>query len=145
MLNLRGSDILYGQFFHAYLFVGLHHTILFVDPAKLHDEVVSYLHSIEVKHRHYKDLWLFLRRREWGEGRVLISPQTSYAISLVLTRLRCTAAPSYVDHMISVKNETEIEGMRRAYHRDGVAFVSNPPRLWITLFWIVDRWDSSRG
>jgi Xaa-Pro aminopeptidase len=31
--------------------------------------------------------------------------------------------------MLSVKNSTEIEGFRRAYLRDGVAFVSVPVRL----------------
>ena len=30
---------------------------------------------------------------------------------------------------MSVKNETEIEGMRRAYLRDGVSFVSNPLQI----------------
>ena len=129
MLNLRGSDISYGQRFQAYLFVGLHATVLFVDSFQLHDEVVSYLHSIAVEHRNYPEIWPFLRRREWGEGKVLISPQVSYAVALMLTHFRYTIAPSYVEHMISVKNETEIEGMRRAYCRDGVAFVSNPPRL----------------
>ena len=55
--------------------------------------------------------------------KVLIAPQTSYAISLMLTHFRFTLAPSYIEHMMSIKNETEIDGMRRAYLRDGVSFV----------------------
>jgi hypothetical protein len=42
----------------------------------------------------------------------------------MLTHFRYTIAPSIVDEMKAVKNETEIEGLRRAYTRDGVAFVS---------------------
>ena len=41
----------------------------------------------------------------------------------MLTHFRFTLAPSYIEHMMSVKNETEIDGMRRAYLRDGVSFV----------------------
>jgi Xaa-Pro aminopeptidase len=96
-----------------------------VDSVKLHDDVIGYLDSIQVKHRNYADLWPFLRRREWGEGKILIAPQTSYAISLMLTHFRYTVAPSHIEYMMSIKNETEIEGLRRAYLRDGVSFVSN--------------------
>jgi len=123
MLNLRGSDIPYNPLFHAYLFVGFDSAILFVEPQKLVPDVISYLDSMGVQQRGYTDLWPFLRRREWGEGKVLIAPQTSYAISLMLTHFRYTVAPSYVEHMMSIKNETEIDGMRRAYLRDGVSFV----------------------
>jgi Xaa-Pro aminopeptidase len=54
---------------------------------------------------------------------VLINNQTSYAISLMLTHLRYTVAASFVDEMKAVKNETEIEGLRHAYMRDGAAYV----------------------
>ncbi|KAF8149398.1 peptidase M24, structural domain-containing protein [Crassisporium funariophilum] len=123
VLNLRGSDIPYNPLFHAYLFVTFDKAILFVESAKLHPDVIQYLQDINVEQRGYTELWPFLRRREWGEGKVLIAPQTSYAISLMLTHFRYTVAPSYIEHMMSIKNETEIDGMRRAYLRDGVSFV----------------------
>ena len=147
-MNLRGSDIPYNPLFHSYLFVGLESAILFVELSKVQDDVALYLNDINVELRPYTDLWPFLRRREWGEGKVstfiqrlfflfdlvfiqiffkkkkvLIAPQTSYAICLMLTHFRFTLAPSYIEHMMSVKNETEIDGMRRAYLRDGVSFV----------------------
>ena len=64
--------------------------------------------------------------------KVLIAPQTSYAISLMLTHFRFTLAPSYIEHMMSIKNETEIDGMKRAYLRDGVSFVR--PSFFVALF-----------
>lgn len=54
---------------------------------------------------------------------VIISPQTSYAICLMLTSFRYTVLPSYVEEMKAIKNETEINGLRNAYLRDGAAFV----------------------
>ena len=41
----------------------------------------------------------------------------------MLTHFRFTLTPPYIEHMMSVKNETEIDGMRKAYLRDGVSFV----------------------
>ncbi|KAJ7122012.1 Creatinase aminopeptidase [Mycena crocata] len=123
LLNLRGSDIPFNPLFQAYLFVSLESAMLFVDASKVNDDVGAYLHSLGVERRDYVDLWQFLRRREWGVGKILITPQTSFAISLMLTHFRYTVAPSFVEEMMAYKNETEIEGLRRAYLRDGVSFV----------------------
>lgn len=123
LLNLRGQDIPFNPLFQSYFFLSLDRAILFVDSAKVTDEVREYLRKLGIERKEYNDLWTFLRRREWGEGKVLISPQTSYAISLMLTHFRYTIAPSMIDERKAVKNETEIEGMRRAYLRDGAAYV----------------------
>ncbi|EJF65620.1 Creatinase/aminopeptidase [Dichomitus squalens] len=123
MLNLRGDDIPFNPVFHSYLFVGLDSAVLFIEEAKLTDEVKGYLTSISVTWRDYNDLWTFLRRKEWGEGNVIIPPQTSYAICLMMTSFRYTVLPSYVDEMKAVKNDVEINGLRNAYLRDGAAYV----------------------
>ena len=91
--------------------------------AKLADDTKDYLRSLKVERREYNDIWPFLRRREWGEGKLLLCPETSYAISLMLTHFRYTVVPSHVDNMKAVKNEVELEGLRRAYLRDGAAYV----------------------
>jgi Xaa-Pro aminopeptidase len=72
-LNLRGSDIPYNPLFHAYLFVGLDSAVLFAENSKVSKvraEVALYLEEIDVQLRSYTDLWAFLRRKEWGEGKV---------------------------------------------------------------------------
>ncbi|GAW05634.1 Creatinase aminopeptidase [Lentinula edodes] len=124
LLNMRGSDIPYNPLFHAYLFVGLDNVVLFLEKSKVSDEVAAYLQNIGVERRDYVDVWSFLRKREWkSEGKIIISPQTSYTVFLVLTHMRCTVLPSYVEHMMALKNEVELEGLRRAYLRDGVCYV----------------------
>ena len=70
ILNLRGSDIPYNPLFHAYLFVGLEFAVLFVENSKIQEDVGEYLKENGVQFRSYTDLWPFLRRREWGEGKV---------------------------------------------------------------------------
>ena len=56
---------------------------------------------------------------------MLISDDTSYAISLLLTHFRytITPSPSHIDSMKAIKNATEIEGMRNAHLRDGACYV----------------------
>ncbi|KXN87696.1 putative Xaa-Pro aminopeptidase P [Leucoagaricus sp. SymC.cos] len=122
-LNLRGIDIPFSPLFYAYLYIGLDKPILFLDSSQADDAVTSYLEKMNVERRSYTDLWPFLRKREWGEGKLLIPPSTSYAISLRLTHFRYTLAPNRVEYVMALKNETELEGLRRAYIRDGVAFV----------------------
>ncbi|KAF9231958.1 hypothetical protein BU15DRAFT_81799 [Melanogaster broomeanus] len=41
----------------------------------------------------------------------------------MLTRFRYTVAPSFIDNMKAIKNEVELEGLRRAYLRDEVSYV----------------------
>ncbi|KAJ3757335.1 Creatinase aminopeptidase [Lentinula raphanica] len=133
LLNMRGSDIPFNPLFHAYLFVGLDRAVLFLEEPKANEEVKGYLQSIGVERRNYTEIWAFLRNREWNsQGKIIISPQTSYTISLVLTHFRCTVLPSYVEHMMAVKNEVELEGLRRAYLRDGVCYVR-------FLAWLEDK------
>ncbi|KAI0665810.1 nucleolar GTP-binding protein 1-domain-containing protein [Trametes maxima] len=123
MLNLRGDDIPFNPVFHSYLLVGIHSTSLFIELAKITPEVHTYLQPIGVAVRDHNDIWTFLCRKEPGEGNVIVSPQTSYAICLMLTTFRCTVFPSYVEEMKAVKNETELRGLRNVYVRDGAAFV----------------------
>ncbi|KXN86246.1 putative Xaa-Pro aminopeptidase P [Leucoagaricus sp. SymC.cos] len=122
-LNLRGVDMPFNPFFHAYLFIGLDKAILFLQSVKVNEVVANYLEKMNVERRNYADLWSFLRKREWGEGKLLIPPSTSYAISLMLTHFRYALAPNRVEYMMALKNDTELEGLRKAYIRDGAAFV----------------------
>ncbi|KAI0266674.1 Creatinase/aminopeptidase [Gloeopeniophorella convolvens] len=123
VLNLRGDDVPFNPVFTSYLYIGLDRAILFIEQEKVEAPVREYLQNLKVETRDYNGIWSFLRTREWGEGRVLISPQTSYAISLMLTHYRYTVVPSLIEEMKSVKNEVEIQGLKRAYLRDGACYV----------------------
>ncbi|KAF9645425.1 Creatinase/aminopeptidase [Thelephora ganbajun] len=132
ILNLRGQGIPFNSVFQSYLVITLDKAILFIDPAKLTDDVEDYLKIVGVDTREYNDIWDYLRMREWGEGKVIITPETSYAIALMLTDFRHTVMPSYVGSVKAIKNDTEIHGIRRAYLRDGASFVK-------FLAWLEDK------
>ena len=50
--------------------MGLESAVLFVEKSKVQDDIAEYLKENNVQLRSYTDLWPFLRRREWGEGKV---------------------------------------------------------------------------
>lgn len=56
----------------------------------------------------------------------------------MITQLRYTIAPAYVEHVMAVKNKVEIEGLKRAYLRDGAAYVSLKVTLNVICY---DRWN----
>ena len=69
-LNLRGDDIPYNPLFFAYLYVSAARAVLFIELAKIERPVAEYLQKLAVETRDYNDIWTFVRRREWGEGKV---------------------------------------------------------------------------
>ncbi|KAF8590921.1 Creatinase/aminopeptidase [Ramaria rubella] len=123
LLNLRGSDIPFNPVFQAYLFVSLDRAILFIDSAKVSEEIGDYLESIGVSTREYSDVWPFLRGKDWGEGKVLVSADIPYTVPRSLTSMRYTIAPSFIEQQKAIKNDVEIVGFERAYLRDGAAMV----------------------
>lgn len=56
--------------FHSYLMITLDKAVLFVDPAQITDDIEGYLRALSVDTRGYTDLWDYLRKCEWGEGKV---------------------------------------------------------------------------
>lgn len=70
LLNLRGDDVPFNPVFLSYLFISSELAILFIEAAKITPDVEGYLASIGVTHREYNDVWTFLRKKEWGQGRV---------------------------------------------------------------------------
>ena len=70
MLNLRGDDIPFNPVFHSYLLVTLSTAVLFIEPTKVTDSIENYLKTIAVERRGYNDIWTYLRRKDWGEGKV---------------------------------------------------------------------------
>lgn len=70
ILNLRGQDIPFNPVFQSYLIITADKAILFMDTSKLTDDVEDYLKAVGVDTREYNDLWSYLRKREWGDGKV---------------------------------------------------------------------------
>ncbi|KAG9050599.1 hypothetical protein FS837_004124 [Tulasnella sp. UAMH 9824] len=123
ILNLRAADLPFTPVFRAYLFISIVAVVLFVDRRKVPQEVQQYLSDMQIVLRDYEEVFSFLRTGGWGAGRVLIEPKTPYVISLMLSSPRYILAHTYCDQLKALKTETEIQGFREAYLRDGAAMV----------------------
>ncbi len=122
-LNLRGTDVHCTPVFVAYAWITPSRCVLYIDRAKLTEEVSAYLREHGVETRDYGDILHDLPRfdgkRVWADCRT-----TNYALySSLPGTSRVTDAASPVGLLKAVKHPAEVEGYRRAMLRDGVAMV----------------------
>jgi Xaa-Pro aminopeptidase len=125
LFNLRGKDIDYNPVAICYAFISETEAHLFIPPEKLTPAVKTHLQTEGITWADYTTIRDHLRHLSPTQ-RILITPQK---INYELYRTLSTtcplheASPHPVDEMKAIKNETEINGIRRAMQRDGVALV----------------------
>ena len=120
-LNLRGTDVHCTPVFVSYLLISTTTVTLYVDRAKLTAEVETYLEENRVQVDDYGNVRKGLKN--YFEQTILMDPnETSYTLMKAAVR-DVIRQPSPVPAMKIMKNETEIQGYRRAMLRDGVAMV----------------------
>ena len=122
-LNLRGSDVHCNPVVVSYLLVSMEEAHYFIEPQKLTEEVCNFLKDNHITYHPYKDIYTFLT--ELKDTDILLTPdKTNYAIYTAASRsCRIKEVPSPVALLKAVRNEQEIQGLRAAMHRDGVALV----------------------
>ena len=120
-LNLRGCDVHCCPFFVAYLLITPTDAVLFVDPAKVNEEVKTALREAGVRTDDYGHVAQVLR--QMTAGRIVLDPNVVNHTLFAAPACEVVCAPSPIPAMKAVKNATEIEGYRRAMLRDGVAMV----------------------
>ena len=121
-LNVRGADVACNPVTYAYLAISDTRAILFIDEVKLSAEVKEYLQSIDVEVRPYGAIedWL----KEGKEGDVLCVDAgkfSAYHRELLSDDVMVKNVTSPVAMAKCIKNQAEIEGMRRAMLKDAVA------------------------
>lgn len=125
-LNLRGSDVECTPVLVSYLYLSRNEKVLFVDKEKIDDSVASYLNAIGVKVKAYDDVQNWLKNEVSTKTTILLDPnQVSDTLGRALECYKIYAK-SPIAALKAIKNETQIEGTRKAMERDGAALV----RLW---------------
>ena len=122
-LNLRGNDIKCNPLFISYLYISNKSVYLFIDPEKISEELAHYLKDINVNCLPYDDAPSFLKELE--DKKIIMQPaKTNYTIySSVSSSCSVIRKESPIALLKSIRNTTEIEGIRAAMKRDGVAMV----------------------
>ena len=121
--NLRGNDVNFNPVFLAYLCITPKNATLFVDTKQCDDSVKAYLKEQHIELKDYHDYFKELQKLK-GET-ILLSPDANQTIyNTVGEHNTLHIAPSPVQLLKAVKNETELEGFRKAMVKDGVALVN---------------------
>jgi Xaa-Pro aminopeptidase len=127
ILNIRGCDVSYNPVAISYLLISQNQSILFIDKEKTSEEINASLYESNIITADYKNLIQELSEIQKGATFLIDPNRVNYRIYQLLAESHNiveTENPSVL--MKSVKNSVEIEGMRQACIKDGVA---------LTKFW----------
>ncbi|MDE5745164.1 MAG: aminopeptidase P family protein [Paramuribaculum sp.] len=123
-LNIRSRDVESNPVVTSFLYIAKDGSTLFVDEAKLTPEVVDYLTANGVRTASYTAVKDFLAALP-ASAKVLVAPaMTAGAVAAALGD-KLIAGTSPIAMLKGCKNEIQIEGVRRAMERDGVALVKS--------------------
>ena len=126
-LNLRGNDVECNPVFVSYLLLSDRQNVLFVNPAKVSDEVREHLSLSGVETMPYTAVAAAVKNLH--ACRTMISNKANCAIKSLFNDGECVIMPSIAEEMKAVKNSAEIAGFHSAMLRDGVAMVTFLSRL----------------
>ncbi|KAG0430539.1 hypothetical protein HPB47_022592 [Ixodes persulcatus] len=128
LFNLRGSDIDYNPVFFAYAVITMDSAHLFIDENKLSATLQRHLSAdrneksvaVDIRpYRVFKDFLSLLINQQ--SGKIWVSSCSSYAVVSQVPKERRIESTNPVMLRKAIKNETEIECMRRAHIKDAVA------------------------
>ncbi|RGU92751.1 M24 family metallopeptidase [Clostridium sp. AF15-17LB] len=133
LLNLRGDDIDFFPLLLSYAVVRMDGVDLYVDGSKLDARIHEELEKVHVTIHPYNDIYSDIRNLEAGET-ILIDPmKMNYALYKSIPCNIVTAAnPTIL--MKAMKNPVELENIKAAHIKDGVAVTK-------FMHWVKTRYD----
>ncbi len=151
LLNIRGNDIPCNPVVLSYLVVTLDKIYLFLNPAVVPDEVRAYLTGLGVEICPYQEIYTFVKAirescvlLEKGKVNYMIV-QNLHESNKIIDRMNPTSM------MKAKKNPVEIENLKKAHIKDGVAMTKfiywmkhNIGRIPMTECDAADRIDAMR-
>ncbi|CAM9226800.1 unnamed protein product [Choristocarpus tenellus] len=136
LFNIRGNDVSFNPVAIASALLTQDRAFLFINEAKLQKETKQHLSDEHVTIRPYSALLDEIRALKMSsskppsqgdpvpQGRVLIDPHVCLAVRLTIPDGMALECPSPVALAKAIKNPCELEGLRNAHLRDGVALTS---------------------
>lgn len=121
LLNIRGRDVKCNPLTISYAVVTEERCYLFIDECKINSIVRAELEKTKVVIKPYEDIADFLGKL--SEGVVLLDPAKTNTWVYSAIKLKIIEDMDITTMLKAVKNDVEIENVRRAMIRDGVAMV----------------------
>lgn len=121
-LNIRSSDVSCTPVATSFLYLAETGAVLFINPAKIDDEVRAYLAANNVEVAPYESVVGYLENLP-ATATVLVEPSRVAARLRDALGARAVSGASPVALLKAVKNSVQIQGIRRAMESDGAALV----------------------
>lgn len=120
-LNIRGNDIHCSPVIVSYLLITTSHTIWFVSPDKITNELKGYLKRENIEVIDYEKTLTYLKSLSFS--RIILDPQkTNYAIySAIGIDKNILFESSPIALLKAQRNDTEIQNLHIAMQKDGIA------------------------
>ena len=133
LLNVRGDDIDFFPLLLSYAIVKMDSVELYVDEKKLNDQILGEFKKANVNLHPYNDIYEDIKKLDASET-ILIDPmKMNYALyKNIPCRIVEAANPTIL--MKAMKNETELENIKAAHIKDGVAITK-------FMYWIKNNFD----
>lgn len=122
IFNIRGNDVKCNPVAVSYAYISKEETVLFINPKKLTSEISDYLKAEGVTIAEYDKVFDYVSKLKTPI--CLDANKVTFKLyNTIPDGCRIIDIPSPADLMKSIKNDTEVQGIRNAMERDGVALV----------------------
>lgn len=121
---IRGNDVEYNPVVFSYALVSKDKAYLYIDEEKLTDELNEHLEANDILVKPYDEIFEHLKEIP-GKSNLIFDPKTVNlaVINSINANVRLVKTDSIIAKHKAVKNATELEHMRNAFIKDGVAMV----------------------
>ena len=141
LLNIRGRDTEYTPLLHSYFIYNKRISFLFCDLKKLTDEHKEYFSSLKIEVKDIKEVSSFSNLcKEHKIKQVYLDPNTVgyyFYSSLNKQQIEISKNSDPIIAQKAIKNDIEIEGVRKAHIIDGAAKTK-------FLYWLSENQDLSQ-
>lgn len=122
LFNLRGGDVECNPVFLSYAVIERDAAYIFADESKFHACVQEYLRQLNVTLLPYNDIYSFAARYDEGDAILLSSAAVNYALYEKFSEKAIIVDEVNPEQLKkAIKNPVEIENMRKAHIKDGLA------------------------
>lgn len=122
LLNLRGNDVAYCPLVLSYAVVRMDGVELYADKRKFNEEIQEILRRNGVEISPYHEIYERIRKFQRGETVLLDPEQMNYTLYRALPEtVRKAEHENPLILMKAIKNKTELENIRKAHLKDGIA------------------------
>ena len=123
LFNIRGGDIPYNPVVLAYAVITLEQVYLFADQNKFNEEIKAKFQADGITLRDYNEIYDFVKEIPPSEVVLLDKQKVNYAIFNNLnSSIKIVNSENPTVLMKAIKNPVEIENLKKAHIKDGVAF-----------------------